>query len=228
MTLRKRTSLVTKMVVGTWITIVMLVSITATVSAMPIDRLLSYYPHRLTSPPTQDPAENTPYQTHSTGRVQIKRLPTPFTTHTPYPHPDLAEWYRVREQQQKQHEQQIALQAQAQIQLRLQLQQQHQRPPLPDLEGHAVLDDEDDDAGNELLDTEFDGLLRPDADDEIEDTIEGQDLVEEEEEVEMFEDEENQDDGVEDLEVDVEGYPLVSSGSGNSRDISIFARLALL
>lgn len=122
-------------------------------------------------------------------------------------------------------------QAQAPAQLRLQLQEQHPvRRPLPDLEGHAILDDEDDDAGNELLDTEFDGLLRPDADDEIEDTIEGQDLVEEEEdeEVELFEDEESQDDGVEDLEVDVDGHPFGSSVDNHSREISIFARLALL
>ncbi|KAK3826281.1 MAG: hypothetical protein JOS17DRAFT_751088, partial [Linnemannia elongata] len=43
-------------------------------------------------------------------------------------------------------------------------------------EGHAVIDDEDDDAGNELLDTELDsGLERPDDDD----TIEGQILEEE-------------------------------------------------
>ncbi|KAF9538933.1 hypothetical protein EC957_006018 [Mortierella hygrophila] len=48
------------------------------------------------------------------------------------------------------------------------------------LGGHAVLDDDDDDAGNELLDTESDGLLRPDADDEIEGTIEGEVLEEEE------------------------------------------------
>ncbi|KAF9114517.1 hypothetical protein BGX27_010574 [Mortierella sp. AM989] len=43
------------------------------------------------------------------------------------------------------------------------------------LEGHAVLDEEDDDAGNELLDTETDDLMRPDDDD----TIEGEVLEEE-------------------------------------------------
>ncbi|KAF9964728.1 hypothetical protein BGZ70_006040 [Mortierella alpina] len=47
------------------------------------------------------------------------------------------------------------------------------------LNGHAVLDDDDDDAGNELLDTEADEFLRPDADDEIEGTIEGEVLEEE-------------------------------------------------
>ncbi|KAI1299085.1 hypothetical protein EDD11_006505 [Mortierella claussenii] len=71
--------------------------------------------------------------------------------------------------------------------------QQPLRPPWFDrtLEGHAVLDDEDDDAGNELLDTEADGLLRPDADDEINGTLEGQVLEEEEEEEEEEEDEED-------------------------------------
>ncbi|KAF9155760.1 hypothetical protein BG015_008690 [Linnemannia schmuckeri] len=50
----------------------------------------------------------------------------------------------------------------------------HVRALVP--EGHAVIDDEDDDAGNELLDTELDsGLERPDDDD----TIEGQILEEE-------------------------------------------------
>ncbi|KAF9943721.1 hypothetical protein BGZ72_003482, partial [Mortierella alpina] len=47
------------------------------------------------------------------------------------------------------------------------------------LNGHAVLDDDDDDAGNELLDTEADEFLRPDADDEVEGTIEGEVLEEE-------------------------------------------------
>ncbi|KAF9396566.1 hypothetical protein CPC16_000074 [Podila verticillata] len=54
------------------------------------------------------------------------------------------------------------------------------------LHGHAVLDDEDDDAGNELLDTELDGLLRPDDDD----TIEGE-AIEEEEEDDEQEDEDD-------------------------------------
>lgn len=223
MTMRKQTSLVTKLVVGTWIAIIVFTSTITTVDAMPIARLLSYHPHHLTSPSPHDPSKDTPYQTHSTGRVQIKRLPTPFPTQTPDPHPDLAEWYHSRELQQRQQVQQILQQAQAQAQLRLQLQEQHPvRRPLLDLEGHAILDDEDDDAGNELLDTEFDGLLRPDADDEIEDTIEGQDLVEEDD------DEESQDDGVEDLEVDVDGNPGGSSVDSHSREISIFARLALL
>ncbi|KAF9974655.1 hypothetical protein BGZ73_001878 [Actinomortierella ambigua] len=46
-------------------------------------------------------------------------------------------------------------------------------------DGHAIFDDDDDDAGNEMLDTE-ELLLRPDADDEIEGTIEGQVLETEE------------------------------------------------
>ncbi|KAG0053991.1 hypothetical protein BGZ83_012160 [Gryganskiella cystojenkinii] len=48
------------------------------------------------------------------------------------------------------------------------------------LGGHAVLDDNDEEAGNELLDTEEEGLLRPDADDEVVETIEGQVLEVEE------------------------------------------------
>ncbi|KAG0211440.1 hypothetical protein BGX28_007932 [Mortierella sp. GBA30] len=56
---------------------------------------------------------------------------------------------------------------------------------LSSLEGHVVVDEDDDDAGNELLDTEDDGLPRPDEDD----TIEGQILEEEEDE----EDEEDED-----------------------------------
>ncbi|KAF9579423.1 hypothetical protein BGW38_004316 [Lunasporangiospora selenospora] len=50
------------------------------------------------------------------------------------------------------------------------------RLPKTHLSSHMVFDEEDDDMGNELLDTEFDGLLRPDDDD----TIEGQALEEEE------------------------------------------------
>ncbi|KAF9322614.1 hypothetical protein BG006_002198 [Podila minutissima] len=54
----------------------------------------------------------------------------------------------------------------------------------------TVLDDEDDDAGNELLDTELDGLLRPDEDD----TIEGEAIEEEEEEDEEEDEQEDEDD----------------------------------
>ncbi|KAF9353757.1 hypothetical protein BGX26_008483 [Mortierella sp. AD094] len=49
------------------------------------------------------------------------------------------------------------------------------RSPSLSLEGHAVVDEDDDDAGNELLDTETDGLIRPDDDY----TIEGEILEEE-------------------------------------------------
>ncbi|KAG0367193.1 hypothetical protein BC939DRAFT_450843 [Gamsiella multidivaricata] len=48
------------------------------------------------------------------------------------------------------------------------------------LQGHAIMDEEDDDAGNELLDTETEGLVRPDEDD----TIEGEILEEEEDDEE--------------------------------------------
>ncbi|KAG0304365.1 hypothetical protein BGZ98_005621 [Dissophora globulifera] len=47
---------------------------------------------------------------------------------------------------------------------------------LATLDGHAVVDEEDDDVGNELLDTEEEGLFRPDDDE----TIEGEILEEEE------------------------------------------------
>ncbi|KAF9404642.1 hypothetical protein BGZ94_004035 [Podila epigama] len=72
------------------------------------------------------------------------------------------------------------------------------------LHGHAIVDDEDDDAGNELLDTELDGLLRPDEDDEVEGTIEGQILEEEEEEDddEGYVDDEEDDDSEEAIEAE--------------------------
>ncbi|KAG0346508.1 hypothetical protein BG004_001580 [Podila humilis] len=69
----------------------------------------------------------------------------------------------------------------------------------PSLHGHVVIDDEDDDDGNELLDTELDGLLRPDEDDEIEGTIEGQVLEEEEED----DGQEEEDDDEADIEAEV-------------------------
>ncbi|KAF9359427.1 hypothetical protein BGX26_012327 [Mortierella sp. AD094] len=47
------------------------------------------------------------------------------------------------------------------------------------LEGHAVVDEDDDDDGNELLDTESEGLWGSDVDDEIGGTIEGEILEEE-------------------------------------------------
>ncbi|KAF9190061.1 hypothetical protein BGZ51_009018 [Haplosporangium sp. Z 767] len=55
--------------------------------------------------------------------------------------------------------------------------------------GHAVVDEEDDDLGNELLDTEIDGFSRPDE----EDTIEGQILEEEEDDEEDENDEDTED-----------------------------------
>ncbi|KAF9904675.1 hypothetical protein EC991_002422 [Linnemannia zychae] len=68
--------------------------------------------------------------------------------------------------------------------------------------GHAVLDDDDDDAGNELLDTESDGLLRPDADDEVEGTIEGE-VLEEEEDDDEEEVDENETYGLDEDKEDV-------------------------
>ncbi|KAG0196765.1 hypothetical protein BGX28_009784 [Mortierella sp. GBA30] len=63
------------------------------------------------------------------------------------------------------------------------------------LDGHAVLNDDDDDAGNELLDTEEDEFWRPDADDEVEGTIEGEILEEEG-------DDDDDDDGIDGDEAD--------------------------
>ncbi|KAF9579978.1 hypothetical protein BGW38_003546 [Lunasporangiospora selenospora] len=71
------------------------------------------------------------------------------------------------------------------------------------LEGHAVLDDDDDDAGNELMDTEGDGFVPPDAEDEFEGSIEPEAYEEEEEEDE--DDEDNGFDQDNDEEEDVEG-----------------------
>ncbi|KAG0250150.1 hypothetical protein BG011_008629 [Mortierella polycephala] len=56
--------------------------------------------------------------------------------------------------------------------------------------GHVVMDEEDDDLGNELLDLEIDGYSRPDE----EDTIEGQILEEEEDD-----DDDDDDEDVEDV-----------------------------
>ncbi|KAG0008585.1 hypothetical protein BGZ80_003281 [Entomortierella chlamydospora] len=62
------------------------------------------------------------------------------------------------------------------------------------LEGHAVVDEDDDDDGNELLDTESEGLWGSDVDDEIE----GEIL---EEDYEEHDDKEDKEDGV-DLDQD--------------------------
>ncbi|KAG0285539.1 hypothetical protein BGZ98_005464 [Dissophora globulifera] len=91
-----------------------------------------------------------------------------------------------------------------------------QRPPSPGqqptgsmiwsdrtLEGHAVLDDDDDDAGNELFDTEADDLFRPDAVDEIEGTIEGEAMIEDDV-FETDEDSDNNDDNEEEEEEEEE------------------------
>ncbi|KAK3831892.1 MAG: hypothetical protein J3R72DRAFT_454655 [Linnemannia gamsii] len=87
------------------------------------------------------------------------------------------------------------------------------------LQGHAVLDDEDDDAGNELLDTELDsGLERPDDDD----TIEGEIL--EEEDADDFDPEQADDD-----DEGVEGHLLqhnlrAANTAANARAAAAAAR----
>ncbi|KAF9293535.1 hypothetical protein BGZ74_011658 [Mortierella antarctica] len=81
------------------------------------------------------------------------------------------------------------------------------------LNGHAVLDDEDDDAGNELLDTELDGLLRPDEDD----TIEGEAIEEEEDEEE---DEQEDEDDIDAEAARIRAMYRFGCSHPNSRDAS--------
>ncbi|KAG9073039.1 hypothetical protein KI688_000821 [Linnemannia hyalina] len=176
--------------------------------AAPIDRLLALIPssqqHNGDSAPLQPPPQP------SLGRAQIRpigqRQPSfrPSAEHSTGPSSSqipldtsASVWYLLHQAQQRQQLQQQKMQSilsvriqqqQQQLQQQTQTQQpqQQQQASPPEtwsdrtLGGHAVLDDDDDDAGNELLDTESDGLLRPDADDEIEGTIEGEVLEEEE------------------------------------------------
>ncbi|KAF9311946.1 hypothetical protein BG003_006789 [Podila horticola] len=146
--------------VGTWI---------STCDAAPINQLLA---HQASSPSSPNLAPRP-----SPGRVQIKLVNTPppspsnrrsdKSSHSDRPKHDILasvpeppaeakvvdSWYTI----------------------------ERRRGHSLSLHGHAVLDDDDDDAGNELLDTELDGLLRPDEDD----TIEGEAIEEEEEEDEQ-------------------------------------------
>ncbi|KAF9156989.1 hypothetical protein DFQ26_009157 [Actinomortierella ambigua] len=92
---------------------------------------------------------------------------------------------------------------------------QHPRPPVfLSRDGHAVFDDDDDDAGNEMLDTE-ELLLRPDADDEIEDTVEGQvlEIEEDDDEDELLEfgedDDDNGEDSLRDVDLDVANHAFL-------------------
>ncbi|KAF9093890.1 hypothetical protein BGX29_009745 [Mortierella sp. GBA35] len=168
--------------------------------AAPIDRLLALIPSSSSS--QQQPADDSPLQPlpqPSLGRAQIKpigqRPPRPSDHHsrTRPSSPDdssATAWYLLHQAQQRQQMQQLKMQYILSVRVQQQTQtqqQQQQRPPQylssetwsdRTLGGHAVLDDDDDDAGNELLDTESDELLRPDADD----TIEGEVLEEEEDE----------------------------------------------
>ncbi|KAF8937956.1 hypothetical protein BGZ47_008783 [Haplosporangium gracile] len=142
--------------------------------AAPIDRLLALIPSSSTHHNQQLNDNSTPLQPPpqpSLGRAQIRpigqRQPSsrPSSDHSAGPSSSQISSSDASASQQ---------------------QQQQQTSPSETwsdrtLGGHAVLDDDDDDAGNELLDTESGGLLRPDADDEIEGTIEGEVLEEEEE-----------------------------------------------
>ncbi|KAF9154051.1 hypothetical protein BG015_001993 [Linnemannia schmuckeri] len=151
--------------------------------AAPIDRLLALIPSSSTHHNQQFNDNSTPLQPPpqpSFGRVQIR----PIGQRQPSSRPSSG---RSTGPSSSQIPSSDASASQQQLQQQTQAQQQQQASP-PEtwsdrtLGGHAVLDDDDDDAGNELLDTESDGLLRPDADDEIEGTIEGEALEEEGEE----------------------------------------------
>ncbi|KAG0343471.1 hypothetical protein BG004_005288 [Podila humilis] len=186
-------NIATKYLALSWIAL-FLTAATTTTQATPIVNLPTSYPRRTIPHEEQQELLQWQQQLHesrdsnmhhppqSAGRAQIKRIQATQdgsdSTIEPYPHPDLAQWYRFREQSRQSSPALLYQESQF-----LQIQPiQEARLAIPDLEGHAVLDDENDDAGNELLDTEFDGLLRPDADDEVEFTIEGLDFVEEDDE----------------------------------------------
>ncbi|KAF9897055.1 hypothetical protein BX616_006258 [Lobosporangium transversale] len=155
-------------------------------------------------------------QPTSTGRAQIRRRrleEPPFASSSD----TVAEsWFRSQQQQSQQQPQQQQQTINTDPSPPSWPSQQESKPIWSDrtLEGHAVLDEDDDDAGNELLDTEADGFLRPDADDEIEDTIEGQILVEEEEdedEGEGYEDQFGENDIGLQNEVDEDMYTFMES-----------------
>ncbi|KAF9283689.1 hypothetical protein BGZ88_010353 [Linnemannia elongata] len=176
--------------------------------AAPIDRLLALIPSSSThhnQQPNDDFAPQQQQPQPSFGRAQIRpigqRQPSSRpsadrstgTSSSQIPASDTSAsvWYLLHQAQQRQQLQQQKMQSILSVRIQQQQQQtqQPQQQQASSLEtwsdrtlgGHAVLDDDDDDAGNELLDTESDGLLRPDADDELEGTIEGEVLEEEEE-----------------------------------------------
>ncbi|KAF9923846.1 hypothetical protein FBU30_006105 [Linnemannia zychae] len=178
------------------------------VEAAPIDRLLALIPASSTYYKNHQTIDNSntlqPPPQPSHGRAQIRPIGQRYPSvrgslsQIPSSDPSTTVWHLLRQAQQQQQIQQQKMQSILSVRIQQQQKQQtpteqspHPSPYTPDiwldrtLGGHAVLDDDDDDAGNELLDTEFDGLLRPDADDEIEGTIEGEVLEEEEEEEEM-------------------------------------------
>ncbi|KAI7823288.1 hypothetical protein BC939DRAFT_451610 [Gamsiella multidivaricata] len=175
------------------------------VNAAPISRLLSIIPPYSSSPasiPLPQPLNaqplrhTSPFAQPSHGRARIRRVPTQrLVAHQrralPVESPDqtggdpdktsyiLHQSPQQSQPQQQQYPQQQQQESSSPI---------HTRAVLPEqwsdrtLEGHAVLDDDDDDAGNELLDTEADNMFRPDADEEVDGTIEGELLEEDEEE----------------------------------------------
>lgn len=157
--------------VGTWIS-----GDDTLADAAPISQLLA---RQASSPSSPNPAPRP-----SPGRVQIKLV------NTPPPPPSFRRSDKSSSSQPKNNNDILASVPEppkdAKVLDSWYMIEQRRRGHSLSLHGHAVLDDEDDDAGNELLDTELDGLLRPDEDD----TIEGE-AIEEEEEDDEQEDEDD-------------------------------------
>ncbi|KAF9191698.1 hypothetical protein BGZ50_009228 [Haplosporangium sp. Z 11] len=156
--------------------------------AAPIARLFSFIPSTEQIPQAIEPDLLPPPQP-SLGRTQIRPIQRPARlTSSPYSSDSLPSaagsgsapsvWYMLHQRQQQQQQQSQQPMAPIRSFQTQGAQHSHDSWSGRTLEGHAVIDDDDDDAGNELLDTEVDGLLRPDADDEIEGTIEGEVLEE--------------------------------------------------
>ncbi|KAG0248553.1 hypothetical protein BG011_010141 [Mortierella polycephala] len=170
--------------------------------AAPIARLFSFIPSTKQIPRAIE-TELLPLPQPSLGRAQIRPIQRParLTSSSPYSSDSLPSlpsasdsesapsvWYILHQRQQQQQQQ--PQQPIAPIRSFQTQGPQHSQDSWSGrtLEGHAVIDDDDDDAGNELLDTEANGLLRPDADDEIEGTIEGEVLEEEGDEADESDD----------------------------------------
>jgi len=207
--------------------------------AAPIDRILAQYPSPLSSQQQQqqqqqqlqEPREllatlhSEPSSATPVGRVRprmstrVGRLSQPYgglrspSSSGSEANPRALAWSLLYQHQLNLRRQQQQKQLSVHIQPIDVSQQDRQQAAWSDrtLEGHAVLDDDDEDAGNELMDTEEEGLLRPDADDELEGTIEGQVLeVEEGEDDVSFEEDDS-------LELEREVIKPATVVTGNRR-----------